>query len=513
MASVKGKISKRKKVLVVDNHPVMLKYMRRLLEKRGDDVLTAEDGLTALKVLKTHTPDVIFVDQIMPNISGDKLCKIIRSRPAFEDVCIIVLSAIAAEEDFNFSRFDANYCIAKGPFDKMSTHILALLYQLDAEGKCGSSDIIIGREDVFYRQISKELIYSKRHAEIILSHLAEGIIELTPDREIVYANPTALSIIGIQEVELLGSDFVELFYEKDKQQIEEMFGMIASGSQMASGQSCIFLSDRPISINMLRITNEAHNAISVILTDMSSTRLLQHQLLQSERLAATGQLAASIAHEINSPLQAVFSTLSNLRLIIKDDSEVKEHIDLLQRALNNISDTVNNLLDLNRPGEKGKQAANINLIIQKTIGLLQSHLKSFNIKLHLDLAPDLLDTIVSPQQISQMFINLINNAVEAITGISEFGGKRKTPWAQAEEIFIKTRMEGGSIVVTISDSGPGISEKDLDHVFDPFFTRKKKMGMGVGLSICHGIVEDHNGTIFVKNSPGGGAIFSITLPI
>jgi len=342
---------------VVDNHPVMLKYMRRLLEKRGDDVLTVEDGLAALKVLKTHTPDVIFIDQIMPNISGDKLCRIIRSRPEFKNVCIIVLSAIAAEEDFNFSRFDANYCIAKGPFDKMSTHILALLYQLDAEGKCGSSDRIIGREDVYYRQISKELLYSKRHAEIILNHLAEGIVELTPEREIVYVNSAALDTIGIKEVELLGSDFIELFYETDRQQIEDLFHLMAGGLRMVSGDSYIFLNDRPISIEMFLVTDEAHNSISVILKDMSSEKLLQRQLLQSERLAATGELAASIAHEINAPLQAVFSTLSALGKVLQGDQRVSEHIDMLEGAFGSIRDTVENLLDLNRPGEEGKRPA------------------------------------------------------------------------------------------------------------------------------------------------------------
>lgn len=107
-----------KKILVVDNHPVMLKFMRNLLEKKGHQVLTASDGLSALDILKTNIPDIIFVDLVMPNISGEKLCRIIRSKPELKEVFLVILSAVAVENETNFLDYGADACIAKGPLTK-----------------------------------------------------------------------------------------------------------------------------------------------------------------------------------------------------------------------------------------------------------------------------------------------------------------------------------------------------------------------------------------------------------
>jgi PAS domain S-box-containing protein len=627
----------KKLIMVVDNHPLMLKYMRRLLEKRGDRVLDAEDGLAALKLLKHHRPDVMFVDQVMPYISGDKLCRIVRSRPDLNDTCIVVLSAIAAEADFNFSDFGANYCIAKGPFDKMSTHILALLYQLDAAGECGTSDRIIGREDVYYRQISKELLYSKRHSEIILDQIAEGIIELTMDGEIVYANPTAVGFFDIPEVQLLGGRFAALFSGEDHTRIEDRLAACCAGGETLSDPDTVTLNGRQISIRLVSIEDDVHKAITVIMnditlrmknevaikasedhyrlmvehlnhilfttdiegtftyvnpaveaisgyppeevvgrnfkifaleedlpllernfnktvsgemnsgeyrfrsktgeifwlrisilplyeedaiagargmaTDITHTKLLQEGLIRSERLAATGQLAASIAHEINSPLQAIYSMLSSLRKRVKEDPEASGDIDMLKQAFSRISHTVNNLLDLNRPGEAGKQTANINQIIEKTVALVQSHLKKSRVDLHLDLSPEIPGTTLSPQRMSQVFLNIITNSVEALEGVSDPKEGWQSRGTAGGEIQIMTRLREGRICIELSDSGPGISDLDLDRIFDPFYTRKKKMGLGVGLTICHRIIEDHGGSITVQNRPGAGVMFAICLPV
>ena len=121
--------------------------------------------------------------------------------------------------------------------------------------------------------------------------------------------------------------------------------------------------------------------------------------------------------------------------------------------------------------------------------------------------------IASPQQLGHVFLNLINNSVEAMSGVSKSEGKWKERAKIGGDISIKTMLKKNHVVIQVSDTGPGIAEEDLEHIFDTFYTRKKTLGMGIGLSICNGIIEDHNGTITAKNIKDGGAVFTITLPV
>jgi len=156
-----------KKIMVVDNSKVILKYMNDMLSKEGHKVLTAEDGLSALEILKTIIPDVMFIDLIMPNIRGEKLCRIVRSMPALNDTYLVILSAIAAEEEVDFCKFGANACIAKGPFEKMGKHVRAILKKLDQGKKPSFPTKIIGYEDIHKREITQELLASRGHFETI----------------------------------------------------------------------------------------------------------------------------------------------------------------------------------------------------------------------------------------------------------------------------------------------------------------------------------------------------------
>ena len=238
----------------------------------------------------------------------------------------------------------------------------------------------------------------------------------------------------------------------------------------------------------------------------------QEQIIRSERLAATGQLAASVAHEINSPLQAITVLLGTMKRDNEENKKLLDSIDLLKGAFFNIRDTVKNLMDLNRPGRERKQMINVNAITEKTVALMKSHLKKNKVKIDLNLSPTIPDMIASPQQLGHVFLNLINNAVEAMTDVSKYEDKWKERARIGGDISIKTMLKKDKIVIQVSDTGPGIAENDLEHIFDPFYTKKKTMGMGVGLSVCNGIIEDHNGTIEARNAKEGGAVFTITLP-
>ena len=247
--------------------------------------------------------------------------------------------------------------------------------------------------------------------------------------------------------------------------------------------------------------------------DVTQTKQMQNQLVRSERLAATGQLAASIAHEINSPLQGITALLNVLRSTYNGDEYLQRKLELIKSAFNSIRDTVRNLIDLNRPGKEKMQLTDMNQVIENTVALVKSLLKKNMIAVHLHPEAQNSTFIASPQQMGQVLMNLINNSVEAITGMPGYFERAHLSQGGECSIAIRTFNRDDHFVIEVKDSGPGIPPGDLNRIFDPFFTSKKPMGMGVGLAICHGIIEEHQGKITAENAPGGGAVFTITLPL
>jgi len=375
-------------------------------------------------------------------------------------------------------------------------------------------------------QLKKE-IEERKQAETMLKRSENTLksifksapigIGLVTHRTIGLTNDQFQQMVGYSQEELKGKNARILYESGDeyerigfemKSQIEKFgIGTVESKFKRNDGHIIdILLRSAPINP-----TDFSEGRIFTVM-DITQTKLMQDQLIRSERLAATGQLAASVAHEINSPLQAVTVMLGTLKKKYSKDEALSSRLELLRDAFNSIRDTVKNLLDLNRPGKEAKQSTNVNHIIEKNVDLFQSHFKKNKIRINLDLSSKIPNFNASPLQLNQCFLNLINNAVEAITHTSTPDNGPIAETEKGGEITIKTSHSKRNIIIEVIDTGPGIPEEELQYIFDPFFTRKKIMGMGVGLSICHGIVEDHGGIITAENSIHGGVIMTITFP-
>jgi len=246
--------------------------------------------------------------------------------------------------------------------------------------------------------------------------------------------------------------------------------------------------------------------------DISVRKQLEARLIQAERLAATGQLATTIAHEINSPLHGIASLIGLLKETYKIDKDLQEDLRLINEGFRSIKQTVKRLMDLNRPGKEPKQQIFINEVIKDTLSLVEAYIRQSGIKIFLNLSGRIPEISGSPQQLGHVFMNLINNAVEAVTLPPAGESSLKKAGAQ-KELTIETKLRKGNVIISLRDTGPGILTEDIGRIFDPFYTTKKTLGMGVGLSICHGYIENHNGKISAKNSSSGGAVFTITLPV
>jgi len=271
-----------KKIMVVDNDVMLLEFMSDLLEKEGHHVLTAKDGLTALEKLKAYIPDIMFIDLVMPNIDGEKLCRTIRKIPELNGIYIVIVSAIAAEQAIDVAEIGANACIAKGSLDKMSEHVLYVLDQLDNKIPDDTTKNIIGLEDVRSRDITKELLSCKRHSDAILNNLSEGILELNLNNKIIYANHFALLLIGSGEEELLGSYFNDLFDDPHKIRVKELFDLIDYGPQEIIDDLPLMLNGKIISMNILPVFDEERKSVIVILNDSTKRKQAEYALKESE---------------------------------------------------------------------------------------------------------------------------------------------------------------------------------------------------------------------------------------
>ncbi|MBU1406015.1 MAG: diguanylate cyclase [Proteobacteria bacterium] len=277
-----------KTILVVDNHPVVLKLLVEFLKKLGHKVITAEDGLAALEVLKKIRPDIVFTDLIMPNINGEKLCQVIRSRPELKLLHIIIYSATVLEDETNILNLGADACIAKGPFKNTEAHIATVIEHIDNGTLHELKGKILGGEDLYKRHITSELLFSKRHYESIFNSMPEGVMEFTLDGKIFHANAAALALCGLREEDLLASGFPELFTGTHRERLHTLLHALGQAPVVIDETEPLLLNGKMVTIHFLPIRDESHAFIIAILRDLTekiaTTRELEMMRRQQERI-------------------------------------------------------------------------------------------------------------------------------------------------------------------------------------------------------------------------------------
>jgi len=235
--------------------------------------------------------------------------------------------------------------------------------------------------------------------------------------------------------------------------------------------------------------------------DVTEKRRLEATLVQSEKLAAVGQLAAGVAHEINNPLTAIIANAQLLKRMIPEDEEMLEMLDLISTAGDRASQVVRNLLDFSRKEHYDFAPTNINDTISKSIALVQHELLSRSIELTFDPEENLPPILASYDHLQGVWLNLLLNAVDAIDD-------------DVGKINVVTKKFGNEIRVTIADTGKGIPQERISRIFEPFYTTKEPgRGTGLGLSVCHRMIKQHGGHILVDSQIGSGTEFTVILPI
>ena len=270
-----------KKILLVDNDRFILEVLKDLLTQKGYQVMTAEDGLSALDVLETFTPDTIFVDMVMPNIDGKRLCKILRKMKDLKDTSLVSLSATAGEDFGDIADLGVDASIAKGPLEEMGREVLGVLDQPRSVSSGLVSGTSPGPQEIQQRTITKELLSGLKRFEVILAQMNEGIFEIASDGRIVYANRGASFLTGLPEEDILGRGFPELFAKEDRQRVKEFL-------EGAHGVSKRLSEDHPPILNAYQVTMDVHfipdgdKKAIVILNNVSEQKKAEKALKKSE---------------------------------------------------------------------------------------------------------------------------------------------------------------------------------------------------------------------------------------
>jgi two-component system NtrC family sensor kinase len=226
----------------------------------------------------------------------------------------------------------------------------------------------------------------------------------------------------------------------------------------------------------------------------------QAQLVQAEKMAAIGRMAASLAHEINNPLQAIHNTLHLAAMGQLSEERRLEFLSMAQDEVQQLINIVQRMLNFYRPSRGSVVEADVNQVLRDALAMAAKQLQHSQIHVHTRLAPDLPLTPIVPDQLMQVFLNILINAIEA------------TP--EGGDLHLGTLLteDGEWVLVAFRDSGPGLTPEQAAHIFEPFFTTKAE-GTGLGLAVSYGIVEQHGGTIEVSSQLGHGATFIVRLPV
>lgn len=338
----------------------------------------------------------------------------------------------------------------------------------------------------------------------VLQSLSEGLLVTDSRNRVISFNGSALQILDLSQKQVQERKLAELFVAASAEARSMFDGATPHAWQNVE---IPFHSDNRellLSFNSTPLSDAEGNITGQVFTfrDITEEKHRQEVYHRTEKLAAVGQLSAGIAHELNTPLGSI---LGYARLLLKGDNlsdEQKERLAIIAEQAKKSGVIIRELLDFSRlSGQPPSQGltCDLNQVVTEAIRILRAEFDKQSISVKFVLS-DLPLVTADPKRLEQVMVNMLLNSAQAIGS----GG----------EVEVTTLLQGEEVQVCVMDSGPGIPVENQSRIFDPFFTTKPAgKGTGLGLSICAGIIGDYGGAIDVRNAPGGGAVFTITLPL
>jgi signal transduction histidine kinase len=363
-------------------------------------------------------------------------------------------------------------------------------------------------------QLFESVSRAEREWEQTFSAIRDAIAITGPDYRIMRVNQAFLDMFGVPESEAIGQRCCHFFYGAPGPTPGFRCHQIMQTQQTTPFEVDSLIIPGTYHISLFPLHDEQGKFLGLIhsVRDVSEERAMRDVMARNERLVAMGRLAASVAHEINNPLFSIRNCLALLDDAVSDDESSRSFLHLAKSELDRLTRTVRNLLDFVRPSEEPRTRTDLTAVLERAILMTSKQMEYAHVTIVKELAFDLPPILASADQLTQVAINLILNAIEAMPDggqlrIVTCPGPQRTTAEVAPERVVDT------VQVIFRDTGCGIASDYLEAIFEPFFSTKEEVkGVGLGLPISHGIVQRHHGTIEVQSEVDVGSTFTITLP-
>ncbi len=466
------------RILIIDDEKRMRDSLRTLLSAEGYEIETADSCQNGIECLKKNHYAVVVTDLVTPQLTGFEVMEyVVKYCP---ETLVIAMTGYAsvdsAVEAMRRGAYD--YIVKPFNFDVMR---LTVERALDRVRLC------------------EKVRNSEEEYKLLVDEINDGFFVLK-DKKLVYVNKTFARMLDYEPEDIMGRDASHFLSSKAYPRFEQL--VLNDNEHSALGEFHLKSregADVPVEIRVTRTYKDDQPSLVGICRDIRERKALWDKIIRAEKLASLGGLIAGIAHELNNKLTPILA-YAELMEGSALDAQDRRRIEVIANSAMGAKKVVDSLLLFARQEKPQRKYIDINEVVNNTLNLLQYQFKDDNITLKVDLSPDLPLLYADFYQMEQVFLNIIKNAFESMEGI---GG----------QLIIRSLREGENILVQVSDTGVSISPEVLPVIFDPFFTTKAEgRGTGLGLSLCHGIVQEHGGEIQVTDEQGIKT-FQIRLPL
>lgn len=488
-------------ILLVDDEPRFAQSLQQILLAHDYPSTIASNGEEALKLLDNKIFDLILLDVDLPDMSGVQVIDYVRK--SIENTPIIMLTGNATVET-------AVEAMKKGAYDYLKKPIIHDLLTTTIE------------KALHHFQLEKELKDSEGRFQTLSNASWEGVM-IHNKGLLIEANNQFFDMFGYRKEELIRTNILKrVFSEKSYHQIIERVNKDIIGSHEAVGINKLGF-EFPLETRSSHIDFQGQRLRVCVVRDITDRKKaeeeklkLQLQLAKASKMEALGLMAGSVAHDLNNILASIVSYPEVLLMEMDQNNKHRDSIKTIQDAGKRAASVVSDLITIARGTTTPKTVKNANTIIKKYLNTLEhkdiiAHHPDVVIRTHL--AKDLLNMLCSEIHLAKVLMNLIYNAIEAIDGQCIIDITTDNIHLPEPKIAYETIDPGDYVRITLADNGPGIAPKDIDHIFEPFYTKKVmgNSGTGLGLAIVWSTIHDHNG--YINLSSGyKGTVFELYFP-